>query len=113
MADAVFKGGWLVQDFLNMDWAEAGLVPEDERLEGKLKIHQRRWIEAGRLNKEITLSENGQKGTWQESIRMLRLPDFEKMYKSAGLEIVKIFGDYDGSPFSKKTPRLILIARKM
>ena len=112
MARALVPGGWLVQDFLNVPYALNHIVPEDEREADGVHIAQRRWAEAGRLNKEITLRCNGDTHTFTESVRLLTAGDFERMYLTAGLTVEARFGDYGGGPHTPESPRLILIARR-
>ncbi len=112
MARALVPGGWLVQDFLNAPYALAHLVPEDEREVEGFRIAQRRWVENGRLNKEITLHKNGDARTFTESVRLLTLADFRRMVAAAGLDLRATFGDYSGGPHAATSPRLILYARK-
>lgn len=111
MAGSLVARGWLVQDFLNADYVVANLVPSDERREGDLIIKQRRWVESGRLRKSITLEEYGESKVFHESVRLLGVDDFKRFYAAAGLEIVHIFGDYDGASFGDDAPRLILFSR--
>ena len=112
MAQALKPNGWLVQDFLNAPYALAHLVSKDEREVDGIRIAQRRWEEEGRLNKEITLRRNGDAHTFTESVRLLTLADFERMYHMAGLGLDARFGDYDGGAHTPTSPRLILVARK-
>lgn len=112
MVVAIKQGGWLVQDFLNVPYVRTHLVPESEKMNGEVHVRQQRWIEADRVKKRITLSRNGGVHTFVESVRLLTSSDFRHMYAEAGLEIVDTFGNYDGSPHSDVSPRLILVARK-
>jgi len=112
MAAALKPGGWLVQDFLNAPYVHAHLVPESEKENGGVHVRQERWIEDNRVRKRITLTKNGKAHTFVESVRLLTRDDFERMYSEAGLKLIDSFGDYDGSPHSDKSPRLILVARK-
>ncbi len=112
MATALYSGGWLVQDFMNAPYVTSTLIPEDARTEGDIEIHQRRWIDAGRINKEITLRRDGRQRTFRESVRLLTLDDFRRLYAAAGLKLVQTFGGYDGRPHTDGAPRLILHARK-
>lgn len=112
MKDALVPNGVLVQDFMNADYVEKHLVPFDERTEQNLTIRQERWIEAGRINKRITLLHEKGEQVFNESVALLRFPDFERMYAQLGLTILNRFGDYQGNPFSQLSPRLILCARK-
>ncbi len=125
---ALRPGGWFFQDFMNAPHVRATLVPEDERRADGHTIRQRRWIADGRINKEITLRpdrtggsapgvqqnggpQNGDAKTFRESVRLLTLEDFQRLYAEAGLELVQTFGGYDGRPHTDSAPRLILHAR--
>ena len=111
IARSLRPGGWLVQDFLNAPYAVAHLVPADERTSDGVRIEQRRWVEDARVNKEITLYGNGDAHTFTESVRLLTLADFRRMYAIAGLDLHATFGDYDGGLHTASSPRLILYAR--
>lgn len=45
--------------------------------------------------------------------RILSRFSMEKMLKAAGFEIVKFFGDFDSTIYSSKTPRIIVITRRI
>lgn len=112
MADATKPGGWLVQDFMNVGKVLTDLVPTDERREGALRVVQRRWVEGKRLIKEITLKEKGSPDqVFGESVRLLRLKDFEEMYKATGLVLERVLGDVEGAAFTTESPRMIMFAR--
>ena len=112
MASALEPGGWLVQDFLNAEYAVANLVPYDRRETDGMWIEQRRSIEDDRLNKTITLHRGDDVHDFNESVRLLHLADFERMYAAARLRITHVYGDYDGAAFSPDSPRLVLFAEK-
>ncbi len=112
MASAVKPGGFVVQDFLNRTAVEANLVPSDTRTVGGIVIEQRRWIEEGRILKEIVFSNKGDSHTFFESVALLDKSDFESLYSSAGLEIESILGDYSGAPYEEGSPRTILFSRR-
>ena len=120
VATALREGGFFVQDFLNAPSVRAGFVPENTREAGGLQIREQRWIEGGRINKEITLrpgdgppAANGNAPrTFRESVRLLELADFRRFYEQAGLALKATFGDYDGAPYDEQSPRLIMLSRK-
>lgn len=112
MAAALKSDGWLVQDFLNAPYVRAHLIPESEKENGGVHVRQERWIEGSRVNKRITLTKNGEAHTFVESVRLLTYDDFRRMYIEASLKLIETFGDYDGSPHSDNSPRLIMVARK-
>lgn len=113
MATALKPGGWLFQDFLNAPHVIQTLVPTTEHTQGHLRIEQERWVAEGRINKTITLHKNGDTATFQESVRLLDLDDFRRLYAEAGFELRSTFGDYHGAPHISSSPRLILFARKI
>ncbi len=110
MAAALVPGGFLVQDFLNAPHVRRTHVPEDERTGRGVTIRQRRWVEDGRINKTITLRSGEEERTFRESVRLLALEDFRRLYEKAGLELQATFGHYDGRPHADDSPRLILYA---
>ncbi|MBT8401010.1 MAG: class I SAM-dependent methyltransferase [Rhodothermia bacterium] len=112
IADSLVDGGWFFQDFLNPDYVRANLVPSDtERREG-VEIEQYRALEDGRIRKEIILRRNGREHRFSESVQLLELEDFRRLYKRARLEIRSVFGDYDGGELTGTSPRMILLSRK-
>lgn len=107
---AALPGGHVVQDFMNAPAVVATLVPEDERMIGDVHVRQVRRVRDGRIEKSITLSREGDVHTFQESVELLERSDFESMYRRAGLSLEHVFGDYDGSPYTTASPRLILVS---
>ena len=113
MADALDHGGWLVQDFMNGAYWAKHFVPFDERNEDGIHLTQRRWLEEGRLNKEITLTgENGSRRSFTESVRLFDLDDFRRMHEAGGLVVERVFGDSDGRPFDENSRRLVILSKK-
>ncbi len=113
MASAVKPGGFVVQDFLNRTAVEANLVPSDTRTVRGIVIEQRRWIEEGRILKEIVFSNEGDSHTFFESVALLDQSDFEALYASAGLKLESVLGDYSGASFEDDSPRTILFSRRV
>jgi SAM-dependent methyltransferase len=123
IARALVPGGWFVQDFLNASHVRAHLVAESEKTVDGVHVRQERWLDGDRVNKRITFRRNGMDDaggsdpgdlpTFTESVRLLTLSDFRRMYDHAGLALTDAFGDYDGGPPTGDSPRLILVARKL
>lgn len=107
---AACPGGYVVQDFMNAPAVMATFVPEDERMIGDVHVRQARRLRDGRIEKSITLSRDGDVHTFEESVELLDRADFESMYRRAGLTVQHVFGDYDGSPYTAASPRLILVS---
>jgi SAM-dependent methyltransferase len=111
MAASLAANGWFVQDFLNADHVRSTLRPLDEHEADGVRIIQERWIENGRVNKHIHLIRDDERHSFFESVALFDLADMEAMYRHAGLTIHRIFGSYDGAPYTPKSPRLILFAQ--
>lgn len=112
MRRSLRPGGWFLQDFFNVPYVVENLVREDREVRDHSEIHQRRWVEDGRVNKQITIRSNGDTQSFCESVRLYTIDDFRKMYLEAGFDLVETYGDYDGHPHTKSSPRLILHAQK-
>lgn len=107
-------GGAFMQDYLNKDYVIKNLVPVDSRTENGFEMKQERRFnaQAQRIEKKITLSENGKSREYFESVRVYTLEEMQSMIAHAGLILTQTFGNFDGSPFSEASPRLILTGRK-
>jgi len=112
MASALRPGGWIVQDFLNPPHVAQTLVERDQQQRDGVQIVQKRWIEGGRVHKEIRLDDGTRSETFRESVRLFSRNDFAEMYADADLEIEQAFGDYHGALHDAESPRTILFARK-
>lgn len=112
MTTALRPGGWFVQDFLNAPQVKDTLVPSTTRTVNGVTIEQKRWIDDGRINKEITLDHGDGTDTFYESVRLYTRDELVSLYPDADLELVDTYGSYQGAPHTSDSPRLILVARK-
>jgi len=111
MTTALRPGGWFLQDFLNAPVVADSLGASTHEAEDGLTIHQDRWIEDGRVNKEITIEHADGTETFHESVRLYTLHDLKEMYTAVGLELVTLLGNYDGDEYAPdESPRLLLHA---
>lgn len=106
-------GGKFVIDFLNPDYVRTRLVPMSERNVDGIHIVERRWLEPEYVKKTIYLREpNEPVRKYAEQVRLYNPHEFEDMFQSAGLALETIYGDYDRSPFTGESPRMILVGHK-
>lgn len=115
IAHSLKPGGTFVLDYLNVHPAEAGLVPEETRRIGETVYHISRWDDETHFHKKIVVEDPALKDPFQyvEQVAKFTLGDFTEMLSYQGLQVQEVFGDYDLNPFDiRKTPRLILMARK-
>src|ERR1700680_918726 len=105
---ATRRGGTFVIDFLNAGHVRRNLVPYDERVENGITIEQRRTISGDDrfVEKRIRLRERGKE--YIERVRLLSAADLERMLGTAGFDVLKRFGDYNGAGWSESSPRTIL-----
>ncbi len=113
LARVLRPGGALLMDHIHCAWLEQNLVPEDEIQRNGFTIHQRRWIERGRIRKEVAATDSrGQTSRWTEDVRLFTPGELAAMFERAGLASVHVFGDFSGEALSPRHPRMIVTAVK-
>jgi len=115
LARTLKPGGRFFIDYLNAPYVERTLVPESFRERDGYGIHERRWIDsvARRVNKTVRVTRAERVvGEWRESARMYTATEFRGMLRRNRLDVVHLFGDFDGSPLADERPRMILVGRK-
>ena len=96
----------LVRDFQGREWhaADEGWLVLEERtfdhLSGRMET---RWI---------CVARDGVRYERLSSVRLYTASELRTMLERAGLEVTNLFGDYDGSPYSWDSQRLIVVACK-
>ncbi len=106
------KGRFLL-DYLNAPHVRAALVPEEAlELDGAF-VHVVRSIEGDAVVKRIriTRGDEGPASEHQERVRLYAPEELETLLASAGLVTTHRFGDYEGSPLTPSSPRLVLAGR--
>lgn len=115
LARALKPGGRFMIDFLNPTFVEETLIPESEKMREEYRILEKRWIDEKlrRVNKSTVIERHGVRVSMtSESVRLYDLADLESMLGKYGLDIVAVYGNYDGAPLTFREPRMILIGRK-
>jgi SAM-dependent methyltransferase len=103
--DAVF-----LFDYLNVDHELSRLVRRETQETPSGVVEIQRWFdEADRsFNKRITIGQR----RYLERVRGYDLDEISTMFTSSGLKIRSAFGDFEGAPFRRTSPRLILVGAK-
>ncbi len=108
-------GGKFFMDYFNAAYVETHLCPYSERVQQGYCIQEERWIDPGaqRVNK-ITTVFHGDKHVARlgESVAMYSLDALCGLFHRAGLEIDRVFGDYEGQAFDSTQPRMILVGHR-
>ncbi len=115
---AVYKSltesGWFVLDFMNKESTLEKLQPYDESVSNGIKVIQKRRydIETGRIEKEILINKGGVQKGYNESVRLFSIEELRAMFWKIGFEIIREFGDYNGTDLINESPRVIIIGKK-
>ena len=115
MGNVLKPGGTLVFDYINAHYAAEHLVPSEEKEIDGIIYSITRWKDEKYFFKKIVIDDNqlGEDMEFTEQVARFGLDDFEFMFSMNCLEIEKVYGDYKLNEYdSKKSPRLIIIARK-
>lgn len=115
IAKSLKPGGIFVIDYLNTHFSEANLVYTESKQLNGTRYDIRRWDDELHFYKKITVHDESlsEPVTFTEEVAKFNLGDFTDMLSFQGLQVQEVFGDYHfGKYDTKKTPRLILVARK-
>ena len=109
------ENGLFFIDYLNEKRVRETLIPEEEgRLDG-LDYSVRRFIDNDRVHKEIHFQERGsrERRVYFERVNLYPLEWFIQKLGAHDLELLQVWGDYDGSDFdAERSPRMMLFCRK-
>lgn len=110
MARVLDKGAVFLFDYLNVHRELDQLVQRETRQTPTGSVAIERWFDPfdRSFNKRMTI---GQK-RYLERVRGYDLDEISVMFTSSRLSIRDAFGDFDGSPFTRSSPRLILVGSK-
>jgi SAM-dependent methyltransferase len=111
-AGVLNRGGRLVLDYFNSERLLASLVKHEEREIGRQRvIIERRLSDDARfVIKEMHLMDDGRH--FMERVRLFSPDELEALVTETGLVLEHSFGDYDGSPLARSSPRAIIFAKK-
>ena len=115
MSNALKAGGTLVLDYMNVEYVEDRLVPNELKEIDGISYSINRWTDDRFIFKKIMVDDESGNEPIEttEQVAKFRLDDFERMFQAAELSIVETFGDYQLNSFDlKSSPRLIIVAQK-
>ena len=115
IAQAIKPGGHFVLDYLNTHYAEDHLIHQSEKEIDGVNFIITKWFDETHFYKKIVVEDELLEEPMQytEKVTKFSLGDFTEMFAYHGLQIDEVYGDYDFNNYNvKKSPRLIVIARK-
>ena len=110
MARVLEHGAPFLFDYLNVHRELEKLVQRETREAPMGTVKIERWFDPSdrSFNKRMTIGEK----RWLERVRGYDLDEISAMFRACGLSIRSAFGDFDGSPFTRNSPRLILLGSR-
>jgi len=113
IADSMKAEGTFVMDFMNVNKVIANLVLSEEKIIDGITFKITREVKDNFIVKHINFSDNGNDYHFSESVKAITLNDFKAYFKSASLNLITTFGNYNLDPFDVNTSdRLIMIVKK-
>lgn len=115
ISNALKPGGLLVMDYLNVHYAEDHLVHKMEKEIEGVNFYLTKWFDETHFYKKIIVEDDALEAPLEfiEKVAKFSLGDFNDMFAFHHLQLQEVFGDYElGAYDVKKSPRLIMIARK-
>ena len=110
MSRVLKRGAPFLFDYLNVHRELEQLVQKERRATPLGEVQIERWFDASdrSFNKRITIGSK----RYLERVRGYDLDEITAMFISCGLMIRTAFGDFDGTLFTRTSPRLIVVGRK-
>ena len=118
IAAAIKRNGIFFQDLANKEYQLRETKPAWERItHNGLKVDNV-WTFNERTkqytHKQWLHKENGQIREFSHTVRIYDFFEIEEIYSAHGLEILDVYGDYDGNSYDKSSsPRMIVIAKRL
>ncbi len=111
VAKALKSDGKFVLDFLNPYTVINHLVEEEVKLIEGIEFHIIRDVsDNGYILKDIRFEHKCKSYHFQEKVKALRRSDFLDYFKTAGLIVKELFGDYDLNAYqAEKSERMIFV----
>lgn len=104
--------GIFVLDFFNAHYVKQRLTGHEHREIGGITFDLNKRQEGKYVVKTIRFADGHRNYFFEERVRLFELPDFRRLFKAAGLRLIKTYGNYQLQPYDwMESPRLILLAQ--
>ncbi len=116
IAQAIKPGGTFVMDYLNVHYAEDHLIHKfDKEIDG-VNFYITKWFDETHFYKKIVVEDEALEAPLEftEKVAKFSLGDFTEMFAYQGMQLQEVYGDYSFCNYDvKKSPRMIMIAKKL
>lgn len=113
ISKALKPNGLFVLDFMNVKKIKGNLSCEETKTVEGIEFKISKTIENNFIIKKIQFADKGKEYRFEERVKALTLPDFEKYFEANKLKIVHLRGNYKLEEFDERSSeRLIIVATK-
>jgi SAM-dependent methyltransferase len=115
IARSLKPGGALVLDYMNARFVQDHLKSQEVVERGGVVYHLSRWADARHIYKKIVIHDPASPMPLEyvERVAKFSLGDFRSMFRSFGITVEDVYGDYALMPFDPEhSPRILMVARK-
>ena len=110
--NALRPDGHIIVDFLNLTKVKNELIPEQQIIKQGIQFNISKNVTENFIIKKIEVNFEGMTHYFMEKVQALDLEKMKIFTETAGLQIEKVFGDYELNPFEEKhSDRLILLMK--
>ncbi|MEO6539308.1 MAG: class I SAM-dependent methyltransferase [Ferruginibacter sp.] len=116
IAQSLKPHGTFVLDYLNVHYSEDHAVHKSEKEIDGVNFLITKWYDEDFFYKKIIIEDEAlaEPLEYTEKVAKFSLGDFTDMFAYQGLQLQEVFGDYVFNNYDiKKSPRLIMIAKKI
>ncbi|MBF6569391.1 MAG: methyltransferase domain-containing protein [Candidatus Binataceae bacterium] len=117
IAKSLRRGGRLLLDMLNREWAVANYIQHDWHSEsdGTLYVEHRALdLASSRMRVRFVIVDpnGGRHDSIGHDIRLYTLTEMIRLLERVGFTNVEVFGGFDSEPYAIESRRMIMVARK-
>jgi len=112
LRSAIYPSGYVLLDFFNSHKVLNGLLggEAEQKQIGEFTFCTKKWADEGWVEKEIRVQSSEQEWVFTERVRAYSLPELILLTELEGLEIQKIWGNYELKDFDNAvSDRCILL----
>jgi cyclopropane fatty-acyl-phospholipid synthase-like methyltransferase len=80
--------------------------------DGDMTVTNRWDKKTQRTEAEWTVTEGTQKIRWTSSIRMYTVSEFRELYRRLGMNMIAVYGSWDGKPYTRSGARMVTVGQK-
>ncbi|HPU85432.1 MAG TPA: methyltransferase domain-containing protein [Candidatus Latescibacteria bacterium] len=108
------EGGRFVIETVNRDFFLRHAPPQSWFRQGSLTVLEERRLDplTSRSEVDVIVLEHGKERSYHHSIRLYTAAELATLLASVGVEVLDVFGDYDGAALSFDTPRMVVVGEK-